>query len=100
MVVVVGGGDSQYQQQRQQQYHGQQQQGYKDSTDNSSSGSSNRGIGPAGTERKFLEANTNLPGGKISVSTFWNDLETQEMEFVKYAGVRTGQRVRLVQLLK
>lgn len=51
---------------------------------------------PAGTERKFLEANTSLPGGKPSVSTFRDDLETQEMEFAKYAGA--GQRVPLVHL--
>lgn len=46
---------------------------------------------PAGTERKFLEANTSH--GKPAVSTFREDLETQDSEFSKYAG--KGQQVPL-----
>ncbi|KAL8920775.1 MAG: hypothetical protein Q9208_006105 [Pyrenodesmia sp. 3 TL-2023] len=45
---------------------------------------------PAGTERKFLEANT-ISHSKPAVSTFREDLETQNSEFSKYAG--RGQQV-------
>lgn len=54
---------------------------------------------PVGSEKKVLNTNTspaNSSPAKPSVSTFRDDLETQDSEFSKYAGA--GQRFSLTNL--